>query len=145
MCDEEREVNERRVDSEEAQGLLQKDFNCPVTISAEYVDTYSTGSEVNLYAFTDTHCILGADARGELKKSAENVAAEAYAKLKQEIFSGAACDMHLADNLIPWLGILGGQIKVSEISRHTQTNIWVIEQFFGKIFKVEGKIIRVKK
>jgi RNA 3'-terminal phosphate cyclase len=37
------------------------------------------------------------------------------------------------------------RIKVSEISRHTQTNIWVMEQFFGKIFKIEGNIIEVEK
>ncbi|MDD5044401.1 MAG: RNA 3'-terminal phosphate cyclase [Candidatus Omnitrophica bacterium] len=131
--------------AKEAQNLLEKDFNCPITISAEYVDTYSTGSEINLYAFTDTNCILGSDARGELKRPAEEVAQEASAKLKKEIDSLAAADTHLADNLIPWMGILGGEIKTSEISRHTQTNIWVCEQFFGKIFTVEGNTIKVKK
>jgi RNA 3'-terminal phosphate cyclase (GTP) len=138
-----REVSQRQ--AQEAQNLLQKDFNCPIMVRAEYVDTDSVGSEVNLYAFTDTHCILGADGRGEVKKSAEEVAQEACFKLKKEIFSGAAADTHLADNLIPWMSMLGGEIKTSEISKHTQTNIWVCEKFFGKIFKVEDNIIKVKR
>lgn len=136
-----RDVAQRQ--AKQAQDLLKRDFNCPIQIDAEYVDTYSDGSEINLYAYTDTGCILGADARGEIKITAEDVGKEAYLKLKKEIESGAACDLHLADNLIPWLALLGGKIKTSEISRHTQTNIWVCEQFFGKIFKVEGNAIEV--
>ena len=135
-----KEVAQRQ--AEAAKKLLNQDFDCSIIINAEYVDTYSIGSEIDLYAFTDSNCILGADARGELKVSAEVIGQEACAKLKKEIFSAAAVDMHLADNLIPWLGLLGGQIKVSEISKHTQTNIWVVEQFFGKIFSIEGNTIR---
>ncbi|MCM8779671.1 MAG: RNA 3'-terminal phosphate cyclase [Candidatus Omnitrophica bacterium] len=137
-----REVAQRQ--AEEAKKILKRDFSCPLIIKSEYADTYSTGSEINLYAFTDMHCVLGADSRGEVRKSAEEVAAEACAKLKEEIVSGAACDTHLADNLIPWLGILGGKIKVSQISMHTKTNIWIMEQFFGKIFNTEENIISAK-
>jgi RNA 3'-terminal phosphate cyclase (GTP) len=136
-----REVAQRQTN--EAKRLLKEDFSCPIDIKSEYVDTYSVGSEINLYAYTNTGCILGADARGELKKTAETVGFEAAAKLKKEILSGAACDLHLADNLIPWLSLLGGKLRTQEISPHTQTNIWVCEQFFGKIFKIEGNIIEV--
>lgn len=130
--------------AKEASRLLKEDFSCPIDISSEYVDTYSTGSEINLYAYTNTSCILGADSRGELKKTAETVGFEAATKLKKEVVSGAACDLHLADNLVPWLSLLGGKFKTSEISRHTQTNIWVCEQFFGKIFKIEDNTVEVK-
>lgn len=135
------EVAQRQ--AKEAERMLKEDFSCPIQIKAEYADTYSTGSEINLYAYTDTGCILGADARGELGKRAEAVGFEAYTKLKKELSAGAACDLHLADNLIPWLALLGGAFKTSEISKHTQTNIWVCEQFFGKIFKAEDNTISV--
>ncbi len=138
-----RDVAQRQ--AKEAEVLLRKDFSCPVQIRAEYVDAYSIGSEINLYAHTTTHCILAADSRGEERLSAEDVAEEACLKLKEEINSGAACDRHLADNLIPWLGILEGQIRTSEISQHAQTNMWVVEQFFGKIFRVENTTISVEK
>lgn len=138
-----KEVAQRQ--AKEAERLLAQDFSCPVQVKAEYADTYSPSSEINLYAYTDSGSILGADARGELKKRAEAVGFEAYMKLKKEITSTAACDLHLADNLIPWLALLGGAIKTSEISKHTQTNIWVCEQFFGKIFKVTDNTVEVEK
>lgn len=138
-----RQVAQRQ--AQQAKELLERDFSSPIDIGVEYADTYSIGSEINLYAYTDNGCILAADARGELKKRAEEVAEEAYTKLKKEISAGAACDLHLADNLIAWMGLLGGRIRTSEISEHTKTNIWVCEQFFGKIFKIKGSIIEVIK
>ncbi len=137
-----RQVAERQ--GKKAEELLKRDFSSLLEIKFEYADTYSLGSEINLYAYTQKNCILSADARGELKKKAEDVAKEAYIKLKNEILSGAACDLHLADNLIAWMSLLGGRIRTSQISRHTQTNIWVCEQFFGKIFRIDGNIIEVK-
>lgn len=134
-----RKVAQRQ--AEKAQELLKKKYSVPIKINAEYAKTLSCGSELNLYAYTEKGCILGSDARGERGKSAEMVSEEAVGKLTREIDSGAAVDLHLADNLIPWLCLLGGSIKTSQISRHTQTNIWVAELFFGKAFKVEGNKI----
>ena len=48
--------------------------------------------------------------------------------------------MFLGDQLIPFLAFAGGEIWVSKITRHLVTNVWVVEQFFGKVFKVEGEI-----
>ena len=134
-----REVSQRQARSAEA--VLKKALRCPVTIEAGYADTISTASEINLYAHTDTFCILGGDSRGEKNRTAERIGREAAHKLIAEIRSGAACDAHLADNIIPWLVCLDGRIKTSEITLHTQTNMWVAEQFFGKIFTVEGMCI----
>ncbi|MBI2136826.1 RNA 3'-terminal phosphate cyclase [Candidatus Woesearchaeota archaeon] len=91
--------------------------------------------------------IIGADALGERGKRAEEVGKEAADKLIKEIESKAPVDVHLADNLIPFIALFpGNQIKVSELSMHTKTNIWVIEQFLGKCMEVdeENKIIRSK-
>lgn len=138
-----KEVAQRQ--AQEAEKFLKKYFSCPVAVSAHYADTLSTGSEINLYAFSATHCIVSADARGERGRAAEAVAEEASAKLNCEIASGACCDEHFGDMLIPWLALLGGEITVSEISKHAQTNMWVCEQFFGKIFSVNNKTITVNK
>lgn len=137
-----RRVSQRQADS--AAGVLTRNYNSiPIDIKSEYVYSESLGSEINLYAYANKDVILGADARGETKKMAETVGEDAADKLIQEIESGASCDVHLADNLIPYLALLGGSIKASRISLHTQTNIWVTELFFGKIFKVEGNNISV--
>jgi len=134
-----RGVAERQ--AKEAEAVLKKDFSCQIEIDVETLDTISIGSEINLYAHFDSFTILGADVLGEAGKLSEKVGREAAEKLKNEIKSGASVDIHMADNLIPWLSLLGGSVKTSSISLHTQTNIWVAELFFGKIFKVEGNLI----
>jgi RNA 3'-terminal phosphate cyclase (GTP) len=134
-----RAVAERQ--AEKAEEILKKEYSVPIRIRTEYASTLSCGSEINLYAYTEKGSILGSDARGERGKKAEKVAEEAAGKLTKEIESGAAVDLHLADNLIPWLCLLGGSIRTSEISLHTHTNIWVAELFFGKVFKIEGNKI----
>ncbi|MBM3249421.1 MAG: RNA 3'-terminal phosphate cyclase [Candidatus Omnitrophica bacterium] len=135
----ERRVAERQ--AEAARKALAEKYNIIPEISPEYAQTLSPGSEINLYAPTDSGAILWSDARGELKKRAEDVGREAAEKLIGEIDSGAACDMHLADNLIPWMSLLGGRIKTSILSLHAKTNLWVCELFFGKIFSVEGTAV----
>lgn len=138
-----RQVAERQ--AQKASQLLSKKFSLPITIQTEYAQTLSYGSEINLVAYTENNCILWSDSRGERQKSAEEVGKVAAEKLIKEIESGAAVDFHLADNLVPWLSLLGGSIKTSIISLHTQTNIWVCELFFGKLFEVKDTIISVDK
>lgn len=117
----------------------------PIDIKAEYCDTLSPGSGITLFAEFD-ECKLGADALGERGKKSEDVGEEAAEKLISEIRSGAAVDQHIADNLIPILALVGGQIKVSEITAHTLTNIYTVEKFLGKMFDVdsENRVISVK-
>ncbi len=128
-------------------------FNCPINIRTEYRETLSTGSGITLWAIfsKDLDEIdifnpirIGADALGERGKRAEDVGKEAADKLIQEINSKAPVDSHLADNLIPFLALFGGRIKVSKITPHTLTNIYTCEQFLGKIFELDEdkKIIR---
>lgn len=143
---ESQEVADRQAKS--ARGFLST-LHCPVNIMTEYRDSFSTGSGITLWAIfsvgkeTDFNnpIVLGADALGERAKRAEDVGKEAAEKLINEIRSDAPVDEHLADNLIPFLGFYGGAIKVSRVSEHTLTNIFVVEQFLGKRFVVEGSLI----
>lgn len=128
-----REVSQRQAKA--AEQTLKQRFSVPIKIEIEYAKTASIGSEINLFAYTQNNCILGADARGEKNKSAEQVGREAAEKLIKEIDSGAGVDVHLADNLIPWLCFLKGSIKAGTISLHTQTNLWICELFLGKVFE----------
>ncbi|MCM8799801.1 MAG: RNA 3'-terminal phosphate cyclase [Candidatus Omnitrophica bacterium] len=125
-----------------AKDLLKRYFNFSFNTKIEYAHTDSSGSELNIVAYTDKGAILWSDARGELKKTAEEVAKEAVDKLIKEIDAGSAVDTHLADNLISWLSFLGGRIKTGHLSLHTQTNIWVCEKFLGKIFLVKDNYIQ---
>ncbi|MBW2966631.1 RNA 3'-terminal phosphate cyclase, partial [Candidatus Woesearchaeota archaeon] len=128
--------------------LILNNLNCPVNIQTEYAETLSPGSGITLWAIfsKDKEEIdfnnpirLGSDSLGEKGKPAEKVGKEAANKLIKEINSNSPIDSHTADSLIPWLALFGRQIKVSEITPHSRTNIWTCEQFLGKIFKINKK------
>ncbi|MAG08131.1 RNA 3'-phosphate cyclase [Candidatus Woesearchaeota archaeon] len=122
-------------------------LGCPVNIQAEYCDTASIGSGITLWAaFSKDYeqARLGADALGEPGKKAEVVGEEAAKKLIKEIESKAPVDKHLADQILLFMAFTkNSKIKVSELTNHCRTNIYVIEEFLGKVFKVdeEEKII----
>ncbi|MBR9690254.1 RNA 3'-terminal phosphate cyclase [Candidatus Woesearchaeota archaeon] len=126
-------------------------LDVPVTINKQYADSDSTGSGITLWALygvdgevsTDNPVILGGDAFGQRGKKAEVVGEEAAKTIYDEIMSHAAVDSHLCDNLIPFLGLFGGEIKTSKITQHTKSNIYVTEKFWDVKFEVneEKKII----
>ena len=145
-------VAERQAES--ARNMLKLKFNVPITITAEYQDTLSTGSGITLWGIFSKNkddidennpIRIGTDSLGEQGKKAETVGEEAANLLIKEIESKATVDKHLADQLPPFMALIGGKIKVSEITNHCRTNIYTIEQFFGKIFEIEdiNKIISV--
>lgn len=129
-------------------------YEVPINIAVEYSDTLSTGSGITLFALfskdkneldTLSPVIIGADVLGEKGIKSEDIGKQAVDKLIKEIESKAPVDKHTADNLIPFLALFGGQIKVSKITKHTKTNIWVCEQFLDKKFEIDevNNIIKV--
>ena len=144
-------VAERQAHS--AQAILGKKYNAPIKISSEYQDTLSIGSGITLWAIFSKNkddidennpIRLGADALGEQGKKAEIVGEEAAKNLIKEIESKAPVDRHLADQILPFMALVNGSIKTSEITNHCRTNIYAIQQFMGEVFKVdeENKIIQ---
>ncbi|HLD88843.1 MAG TPA: RNA 3'-terminal phosphate cyclase [Candidatus Nanoarchaeia archaeon] len=139
-------VAERQKESAEKEleiELKKLKMQCPVEIKTEYADALSTGSGIALWAEfagkNNENEAIGADSLGERGKKAEVVGEEAAKKLVEEIKFDAPVDEHLADNLVPWLGLFGKQMKVTKISNHTLTNIYVVEKFLGKVFEVDKK------
>ena len=117
---------------------LSADFN--VKGFPNYVKTSSAGSCLYAHALYE-NCKLGASALGEKGKPAEKVGEECASELLKEIKSEATVDKHMADQLIPFLGLFGGSFATSEITNHTKTNIWLTEKFIGKKFGIkENKI-----
>ncbi len=101
----------------------------------------SPGTAVFLLAQYE-HAVAGFSALGERGKPAERVADEAVQALLAHHRSGAALDPHLADQIILPLAIIGeaAEFTTSQITEHLVTNIWVVEQFLGPRFTVEGGI-----
>ncbi len=114
-----------------------------VSIDEKYVDSVSCGSGVVLW--TDEDMFLGACSVGERGKRAEVVGEEAASQLISEYRGKACVDKYLCDQLIPFIGVSGGILKTSEITKHAETNMWVVEKFREVAFNVnrDDRIIGV--
>lgn len=53
-------------------------------------------------------------------------------------------DSHLADQLLPYLALFGGEISVIEPSRHFLTGLYVIERFLGRSYSVMTEGVKQK-
>ena len=143
---EKAEVAERQAKA--ARGFLGK-YEVPISISKEYGETANTGSGIVLWGVFagEDHLNpvrLGADALGERGRPSEEVGEEAAKNLTEELDSGGAVDRHLADQLIPLLGLAGGQMKASAVTKHAESNIYAVEKFLDVNFKIEENLISVE-
>lgn len=122
-----------------AEERLREHYSVPVEIEREVSRSLGPGSGVVVWAETDK-LRLGGDALGKRGKPAEIVGREAADELLEQLASWRAVDKFLADQLIPFLAFAGGEIGVAEVTNHLVTNVWVVEQFLGKTFEVEGHV-----
>jgi RNA 3'-terminal phosphate cyclase (ATP) len=77
---------------------------------------------------------------GERGKPAEVVARQACEALVAYLDAGAARDCHLADQVLLYLALADGtsRFTTERTTQHLLTNAWVIEQFLGATFEIEG-------
>ena len=147
---QEKEVGERIRNA--VTGSL-RNYDVPVNIRVEYAKAESIGGEVLVWGVFskdgkvdyDNPVILSGDALVEKNKSSEEIGKEATAELKKQTDARAAVDHHLADQLIQFMGLLpGSKIKAGEISKHAETNMYVLEKFLPVAFKIEGNVVSVE-
>lgn len=79
----------------------------------------------------------GASSLGERGLPAEKVGSKAAQEMIAELKSDSVVDVHLADQLIPYLAMAGGSYTVREVSLHARTNIWTAARFLDA--KIEIK------
>jgi RNA 3'-terminal phosphate cyclase (ATP) len=112
----------------------------PVAIEARVVEepeACGTGGALTLVAETE-HSLLGAATVAERGVPAERLGEAAAAALRAEVRSGAALDVHAADQLLVYLAQAEGvsRFTVRELSLHARTAIWVTGQFLPVGFDV---------
>jgi RNA 3'-terminal phosphate cyclase (ATP) len=126
-------VAERQIEG--AKKIIPK-FDCEYF---EYVNSLSTGSAVHIHA----HCensVLGSTFFGEIGRKAEIVGEDCAKHLMKQINSNAALDEHMADQILPFMALVGdSKVSVAEITNHCKTNIWVIETFLPVKFNINEK------
>lgn len=131
----ERRVAERQAGA--AEHLLAR-LGCPVEIEVAYSESAGLGSGVTLWTESLGSPPLGFSALGAKGKASEDVGREAARALMTEMESGAAVDRHLADQLIPFLAVVGGSLRTSAITAHVRSSIYVAERILGTRFDVHG-------
>lgn len=130
-------VAKRQADSA-SERLKNAGFDADVSL--QVLKAPSTGSGITLWSGHK-----GGSALGERGVGAEDVGAKAADEIVSELKSDAAVDVHLADQLIPYLALAGGSYTTREISRHARTNIWTAKQFLKRQISVfEGEICEIK-
>jgi len=96
------------------------------------------GGAIVLWAQT-RHSTLGAGRVAERGLRAEVLGEAAAADLQAELDSGAAVDVHAADQLLIYTALAEGESRYTarELSRHAQTAMWLIEHFLPRRFRTE--------
>ena len=113
--------------------------------TARYVDSESTGAVIVVVAEhtggtgrpasdafeagIEPQCRFGATGLGEPGVPAERVACEAVDALEGSIDAGATVDVHLADQLLPFLAVAGGSFRAPGLSEHLETHLTLLERF----------------
>jgi len=109
-------------------------------ISLQVLQAPSTGSGITLWSG-----YKGGSSLGERGVRAEAVGTKAADEIISELKSDATVDVHLADQLIPYLALVGGRYTTRDISMHTRTNIWTAKHFLKRQINVlEGTVCEIK-
>lgn len=115
-----------------------------------YVDATSPGCFITACAQCD-NAILGADALGKRGKPAERVSLEVATDLKTAIHSNASVDMWMVDQMIPFMALATyytgetSEVSIPLLTKHAQTNIWVVQKFLHVTFSAEYNVLRCTK
>lgn len=96
--------------------------------SVSYVEADCSGSAVVLDA-EYKHSRAGFAVLGERGKAAEEVGEEAAEALETFEAGAAAVDEHLADQLVPYLALAGGEVRAPRVTTHVETCIDLVEEF----------------
>ncbi|MGC2409629.1 MAG: RNA 3'-terminal phosphate cyclase [Methyloceanibacter sp.] len=122
------------------------DLDVPVQIEPLRVRAVCPGAGIFLLADYET-LVASFSAHGRQGKPSEAVADEAVAALRGHHVSGAAVELHLADQLLLPLAIAAGPsaFTMARPTAHLATNAWTIEQFaLAKITVEPGLLTRVQ-
>lgn len=96
--------------------------------SVSYAEADSPGSAVVIDAEYE-HSRAGFAVLGERGKPAEEVGEEAAEALEAFEAGNAAVDEHLADQLIPYLALGGGEVRAPRVTDHIETCVGLVEEF----------------
>jgi RNA 3'-terminal phosphate cyclase (ATP) len=119
------------------------DLGAPMQIEALRVRAVSPGAGIFLLAEYEDSLAASFSAHGHQGKPSEDVAEEAVASLREHHASGAALELHLADQVLVPLSIASGPslFTMARPTAHLTTNAWTIEQFGIAKISIEQDVL----
>ncbi|XVH33726.1 RNA 3'-terminal phosphate cyclase (plasmid) [Haloferacaceae archaeon DSL9] len=96
--------------------------------SVEYVPTRSTGSSLLLRGVYE-NALVGFDALGERGRTSERVADGAVRRFTAFHATDAPIDAFMADQLMLFLALAGGRLRIPAATAHVRTNLDLIAAF----------------
>jgi len=112
----------------------------------QYVDTVSPGCFIRSHAHFENGK-LGADALGKPGKKAEQVGEEAARELKKAIDHNTPIESWMVDQIIPYIALATvetkeiSKVKIPHLTKHAETNIWVVKKFLSVDFEIKNSIM----
>lgn len=105
-----------------------------VACGATYVDAPATGAVIvvraeSVMADGVAMPVAGGSALGEPGVPAERVAREAVEELRKWLTNDAAVDRYLADQLVPFLSLVGGAVRIPAVTDHVESAVAVARTF----------------
>ncbi|MFB6180516.1 MAG: RNA 3'-terminal phosphate cyclase [Candidatus Nanohalobium sp.] len=130
-------------EAEEALESLGSELGADISVSesCEYVDPVSTG-EVTLLKASYSGSVAGFDVVDERGNRREQNCFRLKKQFNRFKGSHACVDGFMADQLIVFLAVVGGEVAVRELTDHVKTNLSVVEEF-GRKVKYEKERDRV--
>jgi RNA 3'-terminal phosphate cyclase len=103
-------------------------------------EAIGTGGAITLWAESGAG-VLGASRVAERGVRAEALGEAVGAELAADMASGAALDLHAADQVLVYLALAEGpsSFTVRAVSSHARTAMWLIPQFLAVRFSVESE------
>ncbi|MDW8042468.1 MAG: RNA 3'-terminal phosphate cyclase [Nitrososphaerota archaeon] len=98
------------------------------------------GTGVIVVLELDNGLAMGFDSLGERGVPAERVADRAVEECARQLRTGAPVDSHLGDQLVIWVALADGRstYRVTELTGHTETAVFIAERVIGARFDVES-------
>ncbi|MFO7678114.1 MAG: RNA 3'-terminal phosphate cyclase [Thermoplasmatota archaeon] len=113
--------------------------NLECFIQTNFSDASSPGVVVSLW--TSSPNIIGTTVLGKKGISSEQIALRAFQHIMDEIKNNATIDRYAIDQILPYMVLAQENTicRISCISNHTKTTMWLLEQFFNIQFSVNKR------
>jgi RNA 3'-terminal phosphate cyclase (ATP) len=123
--------------------LVERLYSQRYPLDAELLNVPTPGQGTFVFLKSESeHAIAGFTALGERGKKAEVVGEEAAREFLVYYSTGAALDLHMADQTVLYLSMCEEEsvFTTSRITEHLMTNLWVMQQFHEYRYAVEEDV-----